>query len=147
MASTRDNPNPFHILQLPISATNEEIVERRRELETGAEPAEQMLYRWATEELITHPLTHLEHQLFEMPDTRYEDPLIDRFVRAFKRYQARSTASAAAPELADTDIEAIFQQLLAILLTIPEGDLRVAIDNPPFALRQSLPLGVRDVIF
>jgi len=80
-----DKPNPFQVLRLPTSATTKAITERGDEQYIIAEPDDQLLYRWAVEELITHPLTRLLHELYEAPDTDYEDQDWENFLRKYKR--------------------------------------------------------------
>ncbi len=81
-----DKPNPFQVLKLPTHATKKEIVERGRELHDTAETEEQrQLYSWAKEQLLSKPLIRLEYELFEVPETQYEDTELDNFVRKHKR--------------------------------------------------------------
>ena len=81
-----DKPNPFQVLKLPTNVTKKEIVERGRELYDTAETEEQrQLYSWAKEQLLSKPLVRLEYELFEAPETQYEDTERNNFVRKYKR--------------------------------------------------------------
>ncbi len=149
---TTDKPNPFQVLELPTDATNADIVARGQELCDLAETDEQrLLYRWAMEELITHPFTRLEYELFEIPDAEYENLDWDRFARKHRRNPVDLAAlarEASPPGLDDFDLAALMQLLLDGLLTVPEADVRAALENSPFeAGCGPPPLEVRDVIF
>jgi len=157
-------PNPFQILRLPTNATTKEITERGDELSVIAEPDDQPLYRWAVEELITHPLTRLLHELYEVPETDYEDQDWESFLRKYKRNPSRRvnvagqmpstiltpTEDAALPNLADFDFGALMELLLDGLLAVPEVEITPAmLDSPwqPDPDPNKPPLEVRDVIF
>lgn len=149
---TIEKPNPFKVLKLPTDATNKDIVARGQELCELAETDKQrLLYRDAIQELITHPLTRLEYELFEIPCARYEDSEWERFSREHRRNPIDLSALASEgppPSLQDFDLEALINLLLDGLLTVQRADIRVAIENPPFNIGCGLPsLEVRDVIF
>ncbi|QBD81480.1 hypothetical protein EPA93_38135 [Ktedonosporobacter rubrisoli] len=141
--------NPFQILKLSTRATYAEIVERRNELDASATtPEEQLKYRQAFEELMTHQQTRLEHELFELPGTRYEDSQWERFVRRFKTNPVRQKQEVEpASCLQVIDQGALIEALLTEAQRIPEGNLQAAIENPPFSLRLEQPLEVRDIIY
>ena len=66
--------NPFKVLGLPTKATKTEVVEHTNVLSDLAETDEErILYREAVQEVLTHPDTRLQYELFEIPDARYED--------------------------------------------------------------------------
>lgn len=157
-------PNPFQVLRLPTSATTKEITERGDELSVIAEPDDQPLYRWAVEELITHPLTRLRHELYEAPATDYEDQDWENFLRKYKRNPSRRGDLAGQvqgtlptvmedvplPELADFDCGALMELLLDGLLTVPEVEITPALLESPWQPDpepDKPPLEVRDVIF
>src|SRR2546426_3582558 len=84
-----DKPNPFHILKLPTNATRMEIVERGKELSESADSKEQeLLIRWAKEQLLTNSRTRLEYELFEVPETAYDDSEWETFLRVHKKNPA-----------------------------------------------------------
>lgn len=141
-----DNLNPFQLLGLPTTATNADIVARGQELSVGSEQHEQMQIQQAIEALITHPMTRLEHELFEAPDTQYEEQTLERFLRVFNRNPLR-LPKASAPTLEPAQIEALIQLLLDRVLTISQLDPEAVLYDPPFTLNLNPPVGVRDVIF
>jgi hypothetical protein len=134
------------VLGLPTTATNADIVARGQELSVGSEQHEQMQIQQAIEALITHPMTRLEHELFEVPDAQYEEQSLERFLRVFNRNPLR-LPGASAPTLEPAQIEALIQLLLDRLLTISQTDPEAALYEPPFTLHLNPPIGVRDVIF
>lgn len=151
MIST-DKPNPFAVLGLSTTASQEEIVTRGQELCDLAENDEQrLLYRWAMEQLITHPNTRLGYELFEPPDAQYEDREWEKFARDFRRNPidlSTLTRDVAPPKVADFDLPGIASLLLDDLLEFSDVDLRTAIDHCPFPPGHGPPpLEVRDVIF
>src|SRR5204863_166269 len=119
------------------NATQEEVVFRGQELCDLAETDEQrLLYRWAMEQLITHPNTRLLYELFEVPNALYEDREWENFARAFRRNPVDLAALAhetTPPRIADFNLSALIGQLLDETLTIPEADLKATIDHPPFS--------------
>jgi hypothetical protein len=147
----RDKPNPFEILSLPTRASEADIAARAEMLTVTAMEAEKdRLYRWAREQVITHPRTRLEYEIFEMPGAIYHDPEWDRFEGKFARnpVDLRSVARGAAPVLADFDLVALISILLDGLLEVPEPDLGRLVANPPIdAGFGPPPVEVRDVIF
>jgi hypothetical protein len=146
-----DKPNPFQVLRLPINATNKEIVERGQELyDTAETDEERQLYRWAKEQLLTNMRTRLEYALFELPDTQYENPEWETFIRKYQKNPVPPNAlmEEAPPNfLAAFDVPALLQMLLEDIFTVPEPDINAAINGSPFLPRIRPPLEVRDVIF
>src|SRR5262249_26386723 len=130
---------------------------------------DQPLYRWAVEELITHPLTRLLHELYETPGTAYEDQDWENFLRKYKRNPGRrtevagqaqgttpsarpteSTEGVSPPGLADFDFSALMELLLDGLLTVPDLEITPAMLAKPWQPDpdpDKPPLEVRDVIF
>ena len=147
---TNDKPNPFQVLRLPADATRKEIVVRGQELCTE-EADKQELYTWAMEQLITKPRTRLEYELFEIPDTRYEDRAWEDFVETYQRNPVRLAVlikEVTPAHLGDVNLVGLLQLFFDGLLIIPEADIVAAIDNSPFLPGYGpLPLEVRDVIF
>ena len=144
---SEDKPNPFQILGLPADATKADIVARGQELYDTAETDEQrQLYRWAKEQLLTNPRTRLAYELFELPDTQYENLEWENFIRTHKRRPVRPE-TVSSPGIEDFDVGALLQLLLQDMLAVPEADITAAIHAVPFALKRKPPLEVRDVIF
>ena len=145
-----DKPNPFFVLGLPKDATRADIVARGQELYETAETKEEgLLFRWATEQLITNPRSRLEYELFELPDTRYEDPIWESFVRAHRKkpVDLNALAGETPPGVEDIDMAALIRLLLDSMVTLTDADITTAIDGSPFMPVYKLPLEVRDVIF
>jgi hypothetical protein len=145
-------PNPFHVLGLPVDATETEVVQRGQELCELAETTEEVqLARWAIQELTTHPATRRVHELLEVPDPRYADEEWKRFERRNRRNPVDLDALAAgSPPLRtkDFDLGAILGLLLDELLSPPAADLRPAVENPPVPLATGAPpIEVNDVVF
>ena len=145
-----DKPNPFQILGLPTDAPKPEIVERGQELDDLAQnDDERQLYRWAIEQLITHPFDRLMHELFEVPDAVYEIPDWDRFTR-LHRLPPRPgdlAAESTTPTPEDYDVEVLVGRLLAHLLEVSEPGATEIIEASPFeSVYGPCPLEVRDVI-
>ncbi|QFR01158.1 hypothetical protein F9278_38835 [Streptomyces phaeolivaceus] len=144
-------PNPFHVLGLPVSAGDEEVAERFRELSlTGAQDAG-ALAEWAKDELMGLPERRELHALLEAPGADYRG---DRWEDFAKQYGRRPVAFASrqgpaeAPRAADIDLAAVARRLLDGMLTPPEVDIRPALDHPPVPLYlERPPLEVRDVLF
>ncbi|MCD6486970.1 MAG: hypothetical protein J7K35_06570 [Syntrophobacterales bacterium] len=149
---SNDKPNPFQVLALPTNATNQDIVERGQELCDLAESDEQrLLYRWAIEQLITKSITRLEYELYEIPDTKYENSEWEHFTRFNKRNPVKIAALAKEippPSVDDFNMPEVVMLLLDALLKVPGPDIKTAVDNSPFKPGiGSPPLEVRDVIF
>lgn len=146
-----NKPNPFLVLRLATDATKREIIERAQELyDTAETEEEQHLYSWAKEQLITHTQTRLTYELFEYPDTQYNDALLERFARMYKNapiYPDQLTKEAPPIGLENLDMAAIFRQFLQSLLEVPETDITTVLNDIPFPVEVKSPLEVRDVIF
>ena len=146
-----DKPNPFQVLQLRVDATKREIVERGRELYDTAETEEQrQLYSWAKEQLLSKPSVRLEYELFEAPETQYEDIELDNFMRQYKKLPISPDALLRdAPLLNkdDVDIARLIELLLQDVLTVPEGDINVPLHMSSYKPEPKPPLEVRDVLF
>lgn len=145
-------PNPFKVLGLSVDASYGDIVARKKELDIMAESEEQqLLFKWATEQLITNKLTRLQYELFEVPQARYRDDAWERFTRIHRRNPVDVTAiteGISPPGKDDFDLAALVDLVLRGMLAIPDTDMREAIENAPFRPGRGLPpLEVRDVIF
>lgn len=144
-------PNPFHVLGLPVSASDEEVAERFRELAvTGAQDAG-ALAEWAKDELMGLAETRELHVLLEAPGADYRGERWEDFARQYGRPPVAFDASWGRPEgprAADFDLAAVARLLLDGMLTPPTVDIRPALDNAPVPLRlERPPLEVRDVLF
>ncbi len=147
-----EKPNPFKVLGLPADAGNEDIVERSQELvDLGGTDEKAQLYRWAVEELITKSITRLEYELFEIPGTRYENLEWETFTRKNKENPVNLNAlieETSIPSLRDFDMAALIRLFLDGLLTLPDVDIKAAVESLPFQPDKGPPpLEVRDVIF
>ncbi|WP_200308009.1 hypothetical protein [Streptomyces adelaidensis] len=144
-------PNPFHVLGLPVSVGDDEVVERFRELAlTGAQDAG-ALAEWAKDELLGLPEKRELHVLLEAPGADYWG---DRWADFAQRYGRRPVAfdtrsgRAQAPRAADFDLAAVARRLRDGMLMPPEVDIRPALDDAPVPLYlEQPPLEVRDVLF
>jgi hypothetical protein len=145
-----DKPNPFRVLMLPIDATLAEIVSQGENLHlVAATREEEMLIRWATEQVRTNPRTRLAYELFELPDTQYDDEAWENFTRRHRRREQdldTLAKDAPVPGLEDLDLAALTGLLLEDVLTIGEANLDQAIDGAPHVPRYTLPLEEGDVI-
>jgi hypothetical protein len=147
-----DKPNPFEVMGLPTSASERDIADRVQELYDLAETDEKrQLYRWAREAIITHPLTRLKYEVFEVPGAEYQHAQWERFEGRYGRnpIDLRAlVASAGPPAVADFDLPALIEILLDGLLDVPEPDIAIVVADPPIkAGLGPLPVEVRDVIF
>jgi len=147
-----DKPNPFSILALPTDASEADIAQRAQELSDLADTDEErLLYRWAREQVITHPRTRLEYEVFEVPGTEYDDAEWERFERRYRRNPIDLQADAAAtspPTAADFDLAALIRILLDGLLAVPAPDLGPLLASPPVGPGQGPPsVEARDVVF
>lgn len=147
-----DRPNPFQVLGLPVRATEVDIAQRAQELGELAPTAEEgRLYRWAREQVITHPRTRLEYEVFEMPGALYDDPDWERFERKYARnpVDLRSAAAAVpAPTLEDFDLPALISIIFDAVVQVPRPDFTALVAWSPVGVGLAAPpLEVRDVIF
>lgn len=115
-----DKTNPFSILRIPTDATNAEIVAKAEELYVTAETDEQrQLYRWAKEQLLTDKDTRLLYELFEIPDTQYENDALESFARTHKKLPITfdiQLEKSVSSHLQDVDVPSLLQILLQGLL-------------------------------
>ncbi len=147
-----DKPNPFQILELPVHATNQEVVECGQELMDLAETEEKRrLFRWAMEQLITKPLTRLEYELYECPGSEYSDNDWEHFVKMNKRNPIdihELAKQISPPDITDFDLAALIEFWVDGMLQVEKPDIRIAIQNTPFKPEIGPPpLEIKDVIF
>lgn len=147
-----DKPNPFSVLGLPIGADDEQIVRRGERLaDRGPDEMQRQLVAWAVETLLTHPRTRALYELFEMPDTDYEDDERWRqFVKRHSRNPVRIDDAAQSPAVAVAafDLVALLDALIDDLRQLPDPDIARALAAAPVAPSIGpSPLEVRDVMF
>jgi len=147
-----DKPNPFHVLGLPTNATQADIAARAEELSDLAPTDEaRLLYRWAREQIITHPRTRLEYEIFEVPGAQYDDDGWERFSNKYRRnpVDVRGLAAAGGDlDVSDFDLVALMSVLLDGLLEVPPPDATALVAHAPFEVGSGPPpIEVRDVIF
>lgn len=139
-----DKPNPFRLLMLPSDAPLEAIVSQAEELYLTAEDREEeMLMRWAAEQVSTNARTRLEYELFELPEARYMSEEWENFVRLNKRRGNSSPEvlqDIPEPSWEDLDLAALADLFLADLLAEEEPDINQAIDGTPFVPKYTFPL-------
>jgi len=144
-------PNPFHVLRLPIAATNAEVVRRGEELSQSVSDAELVTVREAVAAIITHPDVRRRHELLEVPGTRYRTEEWADFEHTHRKNPVDLDALAAAGRpltRADFDPAAVIGLLLDGLLRPPDPDLSPALEHAPVPPGPpGPPLEVRDVLF
>jgi hypothetical protein len=150
--SAQARPNPFHVLGLTIDAAAADVVHRGRELTQLAETDEDVqLIRWAIQELSTHPLTRVRHELLEVPDTEYREDDWDRFEQQNRKLPVDLDALTAGAEplrTTDFDLRAVVGLLLDELLSPQATNIRPAVENAPVTpVLGAPPIEVNDVIF
>ena len=147
-----DKPNPFEVLAVPVTATDAEIAASAQELGDLAETEEdRQLYRWAREQLATHPRTRREYTIFEVPGAIYDEPGWSAFEQRHRRppVNVRGLAGeAVALTVEDFDLVALVGLLIDGLLDVPAPDLARPLAAPPVPFGPGwFPLEIRDVIF
>lgn len=143
-----DKPNPFWILRLPVDAGVEQIVAHGQELGETGDEAQRALAAWAVDVLTTHPRTRALYELFEMPDTDYDDAW-QRFARRHRRNPALSRVVGEPSSSRDAfDLVALVDALVEDLERVPEPDIALALAGPPVMPGVGPgPLEVWDVLF
>lgn len=145
-----DKPNPFRVLMLPTSATLAEIVTQAENLHLLAgTKEEEMLLRWAAEQLRTNQRIRLEYELFELPATCYVDEDWETFLRQHRRKGADLSAQlqdTPTPGRDDLNLAALADLLLNELLVHGEPDLEQAIEGSPLVPKYTLPLEEEEMI-
>lgn len=143
--------NPFHVLGLPITATETEVVRRGQELCALADGDEEVRIRSAMGELTTHPLTRRRHELLEVPGADYRQEQWERFTRLNRKapVTAETLADGSTPLRAqDFDLAAVLTLLLDDLLAPSAVDVRPAFEHSPVAPAPGAPpVEANDVIF
>lgn len=145
-----DRPNPFRTLGLATDASNEDIVERGKDLCESGTREESLLYRWAMEQLITHPLTRFAYEWMETPGAEYEDDDWERFTRAHRKPPIDPAALSrhSPPELQDFRLDRLLSMFLDEELRAEPAPIALVIEDCPFPPDFGpCPLEVRDVVF
>nr|BBH86926.1 hypothetical protein KTC_16770 [Thermosporothrix sp. COM3] len=131
----QEKPNPFCVLRLPTGSTLAEIVARGEDLHQIAENKEQaMLIHWATEQLKSNPETRLEYELFELPDTRYENEEWENFARKQRRKPITLAALAKESQPTPTqqvNMPVLLQSLLKLAQKVEKADIESVLDHAP----------------
>ncbi len=145
-----DKPNPFRVLMLPTTASLADIVSQTENLHLLAETKEEeMVLRWAAEQLRTNQRTRLEYELFELPETCYVDEDWETFLRQHRRRGTDPSAQfqdVPAPGRDDLDLAALTDLLLDELLVRDEPDLELAIEGSPLVPKYTIPLEEEEII-
>lgn len=148
--NTRDADNPFHVLGLPTTASDEDVARQYNRL-CKARPDEQPSFRRAWEELRSNPVARRAHELLEMPDTDYRGREDDW--RSFERKNRRTPVDLAAlaaesPGAPAVNMPALISATLDALLEIPDADIPgLAVHGARLPGDAALPVGIADLIF
>lgn len=149
LPSANRRPNPFHVLGLPVDATEADIVERAEEgIQTAPTAQDRELYDWAMRELIRNPRTRLRYELTEPPGTDYRDRRWAFFARTHRTYPAGLGGQNLSPE--DFEVPRALRRTVRALAQAPLTDTGDALRTAPQAARvhdQEPELEVRDVLF
>jgi hypothetical protein len=143
-------PNPFHVLGLPIDASEADIVARGEELCQVADEAELPAIREAVTDLITHPAARRLHELLEVPGAQYRDDEWAIFAKSHKKppVDLDTLANAARPlTAANFDLSAIVALVLDGMLSPPTVDLRALLHAPVPPGPGGPPVEVSNVLF
>lgn len=155
MTNPNRPPNPFHLLGLPVDASNEQIVERAEELvQMARDNEERDLYVWAKGELITHPRTRGRHEGTEPRHTDYERGWRwEDFVRQYRRAPIKPEAlinGAADQPLEPTDFD-LTAALRTVAHWVADSDAKTfspLFETMPGRAVDGVPaVEVRDVLF
>ena len=112
--------NPFEILRLDPSATEEEIVRqagrlRQRTIDEAALNA----IRQAVQMLTARPADRLLYSLLTHPAPCHQRPALDRFAAAFRRPPAATSAPAPCPPLDMEELGDLVKSRIAEELELP----------------------------
>jgi hypothetical protein len=131
--------NPFEVLRLDPSASEEEVVRQAARLrQRAADEAALSAARQAVQALTGRPGERRLHALLTHPRPAHDAPALDRFAAAFRRPPAAGPAPAApGPDLAE--FEALLRAQLAeeLELTPPPFEAPPAADDPDEVRRQA----------
>ena len=146
--------NPFHVLGLPVTASDEEVARQYGKLarKSGSDRQEQARLRRAWEELRINPLQRGLHVLYEMPDASYGER--EDEWRTFRRENRKNPVDLAAlaaqspgPDDLDFDVRATVVMLADCLASPGQAIVRAALAQPPALPGAGAPpIGMSDVI-
>lgn len=140
------NVNPFHLLALPIEATDQEVVRRVKELrQTTTDEERRALNEWALAEINRNPATRAFHERTEPPGADYE-PEIEwaEFVEDHVHPIARSTPFGQE----DVRLDLVADVLRDWLIGSSDTDLSGLFEQLPARPEDGAPqLEARDVLF
>lgn len=105
------NLNPFEVLRLDPSATEEEIVRQAGRLRQRAtDEATRNAIRQAVQALTARAEDRILHALLTHPTPRYQSPALERFAAAFRRQPAVADNAPACPPLDVKDLEDLINE-------------------------------------
>jgi hypothetical protein len=132
-------PNPYEVLRLDPSATEEEIVRQAGRLRQRSTPEELAAIRQATQALTGRPEERILHALLTHPNPHYTQPALDRFAVAFRRAPQTPPFTAPCPPLDLHEFARLLEGLLAdeLEFTPPPFDPLPATDDAEEIDRQS----------
>jgi len=132
-------PNPYEMLRLDPSATEEEIVRQAGRLRQRSTPEELAAIRQATQALTGRAEERLLHALMTHPQPRYAQPALDRFAAAFRRPPQTPANTAPCPPLDLHEFAELLEGLLAdeLEFTPPPFDPLPATDDAEEVERQA----------
>jgi hypothetical protein len=108
------NANPFEILRLDPSATEEEIVRQAGRLRQRAvDEATRNAIRQAVQALTAGAEDRLLLSLLTHPSPRHRSTILERFAAAFRRPPAASNVPQPCPALDVTEFEGLLRKLIA----------------------------------
>jgi hypothetical protein len=121
--------NPFEVLRLDPSATEEEVVRRAGQLRQRATDEELTAIRQAVQALTGRPEERLRHALLTPPRPAYSWPALERLASAFGRPPPAEAPASPPPELDLREFAALLRPLLlkelapdALPLTLPPAE-------------------------
>lgn len=113
-------PNPFEVLRLDPSASEEEIVRQAGRLRQRAtDEAERNAIRQAVQALTASPEARRLHALLTHPRPAWNNAALDRFAAAYRRAPASEVPPASCPPL---DLE----EFTALLCTLAAEELELS---------------------
>src|SRR5262249_8442500 len=111
---TPTGPNPFEVLRLDPSATEEEIVRHAGRLrQRAADEAELPAVRQAVQALTGRTEERLLHALLTHLEPSYQSSALEKFAAAFRRPPAASSEALSCPPLDMEEFRALLCQRAA----------------------------------
>jgi hypothetical protein len=142
--------NPFALLRISTRASNQEVVQRGRELIEDIDHRElQDVYRKAIESIISHPAKRAMLALWEMPDTDYEecDEAWHRFAKWFSVNPVCRAVQAQAEQFVNEYLEpsALLELLSPLLNVSRQTEMQDLLAGLPAADDVGEPLSCREI--